>query len=166
MLVYDAVKLRDSNAVGGTEFFYGLLQIVGRNTAHFHSTGTSNGVCSQIKVKQLCSGFCILAVHFKEISDLEKHNVIGVFVLDVIVSIHQLAELSLTGLHFLILGFLFGGEISAVSDKVFKACENLVPVQLHIGTIGLLQADALAGAVNPSTTGYRVRAAADTVLVL
>jgi len=138
MLVYDAVKLRYSNAVGGTELFYGLLQIVGRNTAHFHSTGTGNGACSQIKVKQLCSGFCILAVHFKEISDLEKHNVIGVFVLDVIVSIHQLAELSLTGLEFIIPCLFFGREVSAVTDDVFKPCKYLIPVQLHIGTVGLL----------------------------
>ena len=85
MLVYDAVKLRNSNAVGGTELFYGLLQIVGRNTAHFHSTGTGNGACSQIKVKQLCNGFCILAVHFKEISDLIQHYIVRVHFFDGIV---------------------------------------------------------------------------------
>ena len=86
--------------------------------------------------------------------------------LDVVVCVHQLAELSLTGLHFLVLGFLFGSEVSVISDKAFKACENLVPVQLHIGTIGLLQADTLTGAVNPTSSRYGVRAAADTVFSL
>ena len=78
----------------------------------------------------------------------------------------QLAELSLTGLHFIILGLFFGREVSAVSDDVFKPCKGLIPVQLHIGTVGLLQADSLTGAVNPASSRYGVGAAADTVLVL
>ena len=59
-------------------------------------------------------------------------------VLDVVVCVHVLAELPFTGLHFIVLGLFFGGEVSAVSDDVLKPCENLMPVQLHVGTIGLL----------------------------
>jgi len=32
----------------------------------------------------------------------------------------------------------FGREVSAVTDDVFKPCKYLIPVQLHIGTVGLL----------------------------
>ena len=58
--------------------------------------------------------------------------------LDVVVCVHVLAELPLTGLHFLILGLFFGSEVSAVSDDILKPCESLMPVQLHIGTFGFL----------------------------
>ena len=58
--------------------------------------------------------------------------------LDVVICVHVLTELPFTGLHFLILGFFVGSEVSAVSDDVFKPCGNLVPVQLHVSTIGLL----------------------------
>ena len=59
-------------------------------------------------------------------------------VLDVVICVHVLAELPFTGLHFIVLGLFFGCEVSAVSDDVLKPCENLMPVQLHVGTIGLL----------------------------
>ena len=86
--------------------------------------------------------------------------------LDVVVCVHVLAELPFTGLHFLILGLFFGCEVSSVSDDVLKPCENLMPVQLHVGTFGFLQSDAFAVAVSPSSPRYCVRAAADTVLIL
>ena len=71
MLVYDAVMTGNRNAVGLTKFLCELLQTMSRNTAHIHPTGTRNRSCREVKIKQLRSGLCILAVHFKEISDLE-----------------------------------------------------------------------------------------------
>ena len=84
---------------------------------------------------------------------------------NIVVCVHVLAELPLTSLHFLVFGFFFGCEVSAVSDNAFKPCGDLVPVQLHIGTIGLLQADTPTGAFNPALSRHRMRAAALTVLV-
>ena len=71
MLVYNAVMTGNRNAVGLTKFLCELLQTMSRNTAHIHPTGTGNGSRSEGEIKQLRSGLCILAVHFKEISDLE-----------------------------------------------------------------------------------------------
>ena len=87
-------------------------------------------------------------------------------VLNIVVCVHLLAELPLTGLHFLILGFFFGREVSAVSDNAFKLCGDLAPIQFHIGTIGLLHTDTFTGAFNPALSRHRMRAAANTVLVL
>lgn len=87
-------------------------------------------------------------------------------VLNVVVCVHVLAELPLTGLHFLVPGFFFGREVSTISDDILKAREHLVPVQFYIGTIGLLQLNAFTGAVNPANSRYCMGAAADTVLVL
>ena len=114
MLVYNAVITGNRNAAGLTDFFYGLLQDVRRNTAHFHPSRTGYSSCGGVQVKQLRDGLCILAVHFKEISDLEKDYIIGMVVFNIVVCVHVLAELPLTGLHFLVLGFFFGGEVSAV----------------------------------------------------
>ena len=86
--------------------------------------------------------------------------------LDVVVCVHVLAELPFTGLHFLVLGLFFGGEVSAVSDDVLKPCENLMPVQLHISTFGFLYSDTLTGAVNPSLSRYCMRASTRAILVL
>lgn len=41
--------------------------------------------------------------------------------LNIVVGIHVLAELPLTALDFLISGFFFGREVSAISDDIFKA---------------------------------------------
>ena len=86
--------------------------------------------------------------------------------LDVVIGVHVFAEPPFTGLHFIVLGFFFGGEVSAVSDDVLKPCENLMPVQLHVGTFGFLQFDTLTGAVDPALSRYRMRASTRTVLVL
>ena len=71
MLVYNAVKCIDCNAVGFTELFNKLLQMVTGNTAHIYSLCAKHGSCGELEVEQSRSGFCIFAVHFKEISDLE-----------------------------------------------------------------------------------------------
>ena len=86
--------------------------------------------------------------------------------LDVVIGVHVLAELPLTGLHFLISGFFFRSKISAVPNDVFKAGEHLVPVQLYISTAGLLQTDTLAAAVSPALSRYSMRMTAYSVLVL
>ena len=90
-----------------------------------------------MQIKELCRIFCILAVHFKEISDLEKHHVVGMVVLNIVVCVHVPTELQFTGLYFLISGFFFGGEISVVSDNAVEPLCDFIPVQFHIGTIWL-----------------------------
>ena len=85
---------------------------------------------------------------------------------DLVVGVHVFAELPFTGLHFIVLGLFFGCEVSAVSDDVLKPCENLMPIQLHVGTFGFLYSDTLTGAVNPSLSRYCMRASTRAVLVL
>ena len=87
-------------------------------------------------------------------------------VLNLIVDVHFLAELSLTGLHFIVLDLFFRREVSSISDDIVKSGSDLVPVQLHIDAIGLLQFHTFAAAVSPSTPRYSVRASALSVLVL
>ena len=49
-------------------------------------------------------------------------------VLNVVITVIKLTEFPFRSLHFIVLGFFFGGEVSAVSDEAFKTGENLVPV--------------------------------------
>ena len=121
-----------------TKFLGSLLHIKSRNTAQIYTTCTGDCSCGELYVKQFGGCLCILAVHFIEVANLKEYNVVSVVVLQIIVSVVASAELSLTGLHFLILGFFFRSEISAVSDDIVESGSDLVPVQLHIGTIGLL----------------------------
>ena len=85
--------------------------------------------------------------------------------LDVVVGVKVASELSLPCLHLFIPGFLFWRKISVVSDDALKVGEHLVPVQLHICTVGFLKFDPLAAAVKPTYAGYGMRAASDPVFI-
>ena len=98
-----------------------LFQTIGGDTAHLHSTDSGDRARCQMKVKQLGRCFCILAIHLKEISNLEQHNIIRVVVLDVVVGVKVTSELSLPCLHFFIPGFLFWRKISVISDDTLEA---------------------------------------------
>ena len=98
-----------------------LLQMIGGDAAHLHSTNPSNRARCQMKVKQLGCSFCIRAIHLKEVSNLEQYNIIRVVVLDVVVGVKVTSELSLPCLHFFIPGLLFWRKISVVSDDTLEA---------------------------------------------
>ena len=117
------------------------------DTAHGHTPYIRDIPGSKVQIQKQFRLTCILAVHFKEITDLIQHYIVRVCFLDGVIAVVGGVSRHILCLRLIIKRLFVRCKIAVHPNQLRDTRSDLVPIHLNICTARFFQRDAFAAVI-------------------
>ena len=137
------------------------------DTAHGHTPYIRDIPGSKVQIQKQFRLTCVLAVHFKKITDLIQHHIVRVRFLDGVIAVIGSISHCILCQCFVIKRLFIWCKIEIQTDQLRNAGSDLIPIHLNIRTATLFQYDALAAVFFKAAafSGYSMGTSASTIFL-